>query len=153
MFKENSRSFHRRLTAGAFVLLSALFLFSQTTLAQTEIRETRGATSAKANRERGLEMLKNIKDTLKENYYDPNFRGIDIEVRFRAAEQKIRELEGIGEILRRLPTCCSNSTIRIPYFTRRRARTGSNTAFRCRSSEISASSRALKKEATPKPKA
>lgn len=99
MFKENLRSFHFKLTACALVLLPALILlFSQNLNAQTQIRETRGATSAKANRERGLEMLKNIKDVLKENYYDPNFRGINIEERFRVAEGKIRELESISEI-------------------------------------------------------
>ncbi len=99
MFKKNLHPFHIKLTACVLFLLPALILlFSQNIAAQTQIRETRGATSAKANRERGLEMLKTIKETLREYYYDPNFRGINLDERFRAAEEKIRELESIAEI-------------------------------------------------------
>ncbi|HYP51731.1 MAG TPA: hypothetical protein VEQ34_12380, partial [Pyrinomonadaceae bacterium] len=40
------------------------------------IVETKGATSPSVNRRRGLEMLDQIKDILKDRYYDSNYRGI-----------------------------------------------------------------------------
>jgi carboxyl-terminal processing protease len=49
-------------------------------------------------RERGRIMLKVIKDNLKKEYYDPNFHGIDIEARFKTAEEKIREAESVGHM-------------------------------------------------------
>src|SRR5262249_35303347 len=49
-------------------------------------------------RERGRAMLRTIKDDLKKNYYDPNFRGMDAEARFGAADMKIKEAESVGQI-------------------------------------------------------
>jgi C-terminal processing protease CtpA/Prc len=49
-------------------------------------------------RDRGRVMLRNIKDDLKKNYYDPNFRGMDVEARFSAADAKIKEAESVGQI-------------------------------------------------------
>jgi len=34
------------------------------------------------NRERGKEMLSNVKAAVKEAYYDPNFHGVDIDEKF-----------------------------------------------------------------------
>jgi C-terminal processing protease CtpA/Prc len=49
-------------------------------------------------RERGRAMLKTIKDDLKKNYYDPGFRGMDIEARFNTADGKIKEAESVGQV-------------------------------------------------------
>jgi C-terminal processing protease CtpA/Prc len=49
-------------------------------------------------RERGRAMLKTIKDDLKKNYYDPGFRGMDIEARFLTADGKIKEAESVGQV-------------------------------------------------------
>ena len=49
-------------------------------------------------RERGLQMLKGTKDIIKENYYDPNFHGMDLEARFKVAEEKMRRAESLGQI-------------------------------------------------------
>ena len=43
------------------------------------------------DRERALLMLGTIKGQLKEHYYDPALRGMDIEARFKAAEEKIKQ--------------------------------------------------------------
>jgi carboxyl-terminal processing protease len=51
------------------------------------------------DRERGLVMLKFIKDELKKNYYDPNFRGVDVEARFKLAEEKIKQATSLAQIL------------------------------------------------------
>jgi hypothetical protein len=39
-------------------------------------------------RERALAMLATIKDQLKKNYYDPNIRGMDLDARFKTAEER-----------------------------------------------------------------
>src|SRR5215475_6320203 len=49
-------------------------------------------------RERGRIMLKVIKDNLKKEYYDPNFHGMDIESRFKTAEEKVKDAESVGHI-------------------------------------------------------
>lgn len=49
-------------------------------------------------RERGLQMLKGTKDLIKENYYDTGFHGLDLESRFKAAEEKMKQAESLGHI-------------------------------------------------------
>lgn len=49
-------------------------------------------------RERGRMMLKTIKDDLKKNYYDPTFHGMDVEARFKAADEKMKTAESVGQI-------------------------------------------------------
>lgn len=43
-------------------------------------------------------MLKEIKYDLKTYYYDPKFRGLDIDARFKEADQKINEAQSTGQI-------------------------------------------------------
>jgi carboxyl-terminal processing protease len=50
------------------------------------------------DRERGRQMLKRIKDELKSNYYDPKFRGLDIDAAFKTAEAKIDEARSVGQV-------------------------------------------------------
>src|SRR5215213_5521190 len=49
-------------------------------------------------RERGLQMLKGTKELLKENYYDPTFHAMDLEARFKVAEEKMKQAESLGQI-------------------------------------------------------
>ncbi len=49
-------------------------------------------------RERGLIMLDSVKSDLKKNYYDPNFHGMDLTVRFKQAEEKIKQATSNGQI-------------------------------------------------------
>lgn len=49
-------------------------------------------------RERGRIMLKTIKDDLKKNYYDSNLRGMDIEARFKAADEKMKTADSVGQV-------------------------------------------------------
>lgn len=44
-------------------------------------------------------MLSAIKDDIKDNYYDENFKGIDIDARFEAAKKRLEEVETTGEAL------------------------------------------------------
>ena len=50
------------------------------------------------DRERGRSILGTIKEDLKKNYYDPNFHGMDIETRFKAADEKIKQAGSLGQI-------------------------------------------------------
>jgi C-terminal processing protease CtpA/Prc len=50
------------------------------------------------DRDAGLLMLKNIKDDIRKNYYDPTFRGINLDERFMAAEERIKQAKSNGEI-------------------------------------------------------
>jgi carboxyl-terminal processing protease len=49
------------------------------------------------DRERVRGMLNVIKGDIKKNYYDPTFRGIDIDARFKAAEEKIKAIDSLGQ--------------------------------------------------------
>ena len=50
------------------------------------------------DRERAQEMLRRIKDKLKKEYYDPKFRGMDVDVRFKTADDKIKTASSLGQI-------------------------------------------------------
>jgi C-terminal processing protease CtpA/Prc len=50
------------------------------------------------DRERGLTMLKTVKEDIRKNYYDPGFRGIDIDARFKLAEDKIKLTKSNAEV-------------------------------------------------------
>ena len=42
-------------------------------------------------------MLNVVKSDLKSNYYDPTFRGMDVEVRFKTAEEKVKAATSLGQ--------------------------------------------------------
>jgi len=48
-------------------------------------------------RERALTMLSVLKNELKKNYYDPTFRGMDVDARFKLAEEKIKQATSLGQ--------------------------------------------------------
>lgn len=50
------------------------------------------------DKERGRMMLSTIKDDLKKNYYDPNYHGMDLDARFKAADEKIKSAQSLGQI-------------------------------------------------------
>src|SRR5262245_54168541 len=50
-------------------------------------------------RDRGRTMLNVIKSDLKKNYYDPDFRGMDLDARFKQAEEKINTATSQNQIL------------------------------------------------------
>lgn len=43
-------------------------------------------------------MLKTVKNEIKKNFYDPVFRGVDIESRFKDADAKIEQAKSLGEL-------------------------------------------------------
>jgi C-terminal processing protease CtpA/Prc len=69
-------------------------------LALAQITRDESPENAKINRQRGLAMLSEIKEKLKEQYYDPTFHGLDIDERFRAAQERIKGLDTNAQIFR-----------------------------------------------------
>jgi C-terminal processing protease CtpA/Prc len=61
-------------------------------------QNAKSPVNAKLNRERGLAMLSEIKEIIKAEYYDPQFRGLDVEQNFKTAEARIKELETNAQI-------------------------------------------------------
>lgn len=43
-------------------------------------------------------MLRAIKDDLKKSYYDPSYHGMDLDARFKASEEKIKEATSVSQI-------------------------------------------------------
>lgn len=50
------------------------------------------------DRDRGIIMLKAARDDIRKNYYDPTFRGIDLDARAKLAEEKIKQAKSNGEV-------------------------------------------------------
>jgi len=94
---------HKALRA---FLLSAFLLtaLSHSVYSQWDIYEVNGKASQEKNRKRGIQMLKDVRDALEKYYYDKSFRGMNLEERFRAAEEKIKRLETNSEIFRVIAT-------------------------------------------------
>lgn len=78
-----------RLTFGlSFCLLFAcLFPFSAS------------AQSVDYNRQLGRTILDVVHSDIKKNYYDPSFHGVDLDTRFKAAEESIKKATTLNEIL------------------------------------------------------
>lgn len=66
-------------------------------LASVGSEPLRGQGLDRIERERALSMLSNIKDDLKKNYYDPSIRGMDVDARFKNAEEKIKQANSLGQ--------------------------------------------------------
>ena len=80
------------LTRASLSLLAAALLltvFSQAARAQS---------ISSYERESGRQMLKMIKLDIEKYYYDPTFHGIDLEARFKEADEKIKKATSNGQI-------------------------------------------------------
>ena len=63
---------------------------SQSTLAQQ---------FTKFDRERGQVMLKGVKSDIEKNYYDPKYRGMDLDARFAEANEQLKTAESNGQVM------------------------------------------------------
>jgi carboxyl-terminal processing protease len=59
-----------------------------------------GPESASINRTRGERILKKVKQNIEKNYYDKDFRGIDLDATYEASVSKIKELDTNWQIFR-----------------------------------------------------
>lgn len=51
----------------------------------------------KLQRDQARAMLKDVHDALKKNYFDPDFRGVDIESRFKVEDAQLAKANSLGE--------------------------------------------------------
>lgn len=80
----------------AYILLLSCSVFSQ----PASLEEVKSSNSVGLIRERGKDMLKEIKEIIRKYYYDKNFKGIDLDERFKIAEQRIKTMNTNSEVFR-----------------------------------------------------
>lgn len=86
IFRKNSIS---RSCMNATAVLTVLLTVFGNALAQS---------ISSSDIDRGNSMLRAIKSDIEENYYDPKFRGLDIEALFKQARERINKAESNGQI-------------------------------------------------------
>src|SRR6187431_1744064 len=57
-----------------------------------------GADPAANARTRGISMAKDLKVAVKRLYYDPAFRGVDVDALFAKAEERIKQASSEGQV-------------------------------------------------------
>ena len=82
-----AHSWHRTFGLSFSLLFVLLFPFAAT------------AQSVDYNRQMGRTILDVVHSDIKKNYYDPSFHGVDLETRFKAAEESIKKASTLNEIL------------------------------------------------------
>lgn len=85
-----------RLILTLFVTVT---LFVETS-GQVSVDQISSPTSAKLNRDRGLNMLSEIKGVIKDLYYDKTFHGINVDERFKVAAERIKKMDTNRQIFR-----------------------------------------------------
>ena len=101
--KSFSLKFNNKVRFVFFVFCICLLTqtnFSQVVDVEVKKEVTKDKANPKLNRERGLDMLSEIKDVIKEEYYDPKFHGINLDERFKAAAERIKKMETNSQIFR-----------------------------------------------------
>lgn len=69
------------------------------TLAGTPVIRAQQQPASKFDIERFRIVLGNIKEDVRKNYYDPNYHGIDLDAKFQAADEKIKQATSLGQIM------------------------------------------------------
>jgi C-terminal processing protease CtpA/Prc len=65
----------------------------------TFLPAVKAQTMDRIERERMKSILDNLKNVIKKDYYDPGFRDIDIETRFKQAKERIEQVTTVGQAL------------------------------------------------------
>lgn len=94
MKTRQSPHFHLRIATIVGALCLFVIVLIHPTAAQTP-----SADDLKLERNRGLVMLQSMKEYLKEYYYDTKYHGMDLEARFKAAEDRMKEAANLGQVL------------------------------------------------------
>jgi len=97
-----SKYTHIRVSSSilATILAALMLLVPSTGIAQEKAGPYDPKSEAAFNRVRGLNILGQLKEVLKAEYYDPKFRGIDLEKRFKEAEDRIKTQDKNWQIYR-----------------------------------------------------
>jgi C-terminal processing protease CtpA/Prc len=56
-----------------------------------------GQALDRIERDRMKEILSNLQSAIKKNYYDPTYHGIDLEARFKTADEKLDKVTSVGQ--------------------------------------------------------
>jgi hypothetical protein len=88
----SNRQFGRAALTGAVFILGMLAATLTAPLSAQDKYDN-------AQRERARQMLRDLADGLRKHYFDPAFRGVDMEARFKAADEKIRNSTNLGAAL------------------------------------------------------
>lgn len=86
-----SNPFHISLRVAAMIAVTGFF-------ALTGTAQNSGPQPVGYIRDRGRAMLKTIKEDIKKLYYDENFHGINLDERFKIADEKIKTATSNGQI-------------------------------------------------------
>lgn len=81
-------------------LLLVLCFISQSGFAQFGVEQRTVSPGVVQNRRRGLNMLEKIKETIKAEFYDKNYHGIDLDAKFKTAAERIKKLDENWQIYR-----------------------------------------------------
>lgn len=79
-----------RLVIIAFLAVTVVLPMAIASAAQDKVQDK--------DRDRGKIMLGRIKEQLKKNYYDPQYHGMDLDTRFKTAEEKVKTAASVGQI-------------------------------------------------------
>jgi len=79
-----SLNFYKLVTLLACIVLTASLVSAQKKMDRIE-------------KERALMMLKNVHNAIEKNYYDAKFGGIDLDARFKLAEEKLKASDTLGQ--------------------------------------------------------
>ncbi len=74
----------------SIALLSLLLISSSTSV--------QGQALSSVDRDRGHVLLSEVKGDIKKNYYDPLYHGVDIETRFKEADQQLDKATSLGQV-------------------------------------------------------
>src|SRR4026208_1992535 len=72
---------------------AALLLLTVAAIAQSQLPPL-----SKIDRQRGLEMLKQIHADIEKNYYDPTFRGIDLATKYKSTSDVIAGATTLNQV-------------------------------------------------------
>jgi C-terminal processing protease CtpA/Prc len=86
-------------SSSSFTRMSLLLTAAACLVMSSNSRSPAEPQSLDFLRQEGRAMLSAIQVDIKKNYYDPSFRGIDIDVRFNEAGVKMKQAASINEIL------------------------------------------------------
>ena len=77
---------------------AAVFIVFQAYLLLLSASPARSQAFSNQDRERGSMMLKTVREDIRKDYYDPGFHGIDIDARFKLAQEKIKLTKSNAEV-------------------------------------------------------
>lgn len=79
---------------------TSMSLFALTCfLALGALQPARAQSFSSVERGRAHDMLNTLKDDIEKNYYDTKYHGVDVEARFKAADEKLKHATSLGQAL------------------------------------------------------